>query len=94
MNWQKFNPPPEVAAILSASPRVYVAGSTDELLKLACGNNGGSQFEVSYDVPGIGKVIEANVAKVKNGIAVNFPDPGMRRRDPNCLYIGDELADG
>lgn len=91
MDWKKLNPPPEVAEILYASPRIYVTSSSDELLKLACENNGGSHFEVMYDIPGRGPVLEATVSKVKNGIAVNFPDPGMRRRDPDCLFIGDEL---
>lgn len=91
MNWQIFNPPPQVADILAASPKVYLAGDTPTLMHLATGNNGDSQYEVVYDIPGKGRVLDAVVAKVKNGLAVNFDDPYMRRRDPDCLLIGDEL---
>ena len=91
MNWQIFNPPQPVADILAASPKVYLAGDTQTLAHLATGNNGDNQYEVAYDVPGKGRVVDAVVAKVKNGLAVNFDDPYMRRRDPDCLLIGDEL---
>lgn len=30
-------------------------------------------------------------ARVRNGIVVNYPEPYMRRRDPDCLVIGDDL---
>jgi len=31
------------------------------------------------------------VCRTKNGIAANYLDPYMRRRDPDCLVIGDKL---
>ena len=46
-------------------------------------------FEVSYDVPGKGNILEATVTKCKNGAVVNFADPYMRRRDPDCMVIAD-----
>lgn len=46
-------------------------------------------FEVGYDVPGRGQVVEATVAKCKNGLAINYADPYMRRRDPDCMVVGD-----
>lgn len=91
MDWQRYHPPPEVAAILSACPRVIVANSTDDLLELACGGPQSDCFEVAYDVPGIGRYVEATVLRVRNGIAVNYPEPYMRRRDPDCLVVGDDL---
>ncbi len=53
---------------------------------------GGGQtvFSVSYDTEGLGLVEEATVTKCKNGVSVNYPEPYMRRRDPNCMVIGDE----
>jgi hypothetical protein len=35
--------------------------------------------------------LEANVCRVKNGIAANYVDPYMRRRDPDCMVIADDL---
>ena len=36
-------------------------------------------------------VKEAEVIRCKNGAAVNFMEDDMRRRDPNCMVIGDDL---
>ena len=47
--------------------------------------------EVAYDVPGRGRVVEATVCRVKNGIAANYVEPYMRRRDPDCMLIADDL---
>lgn len=91
MNWQKLNPPPEAADIFAQCPGVTIASTTGELIELACGNRNGDFYEVAYDVPGQGRCVEAVVARVRNGISVNYPDPYMRRRDPDCLIIGDEL---
>ena len=34
-------------------------------------------------------MVEAVVTKARNGLAINFPDPAMRRRDPDAMLIGD-----
>lgn len=89
--WEKLNPPAEARAILEASPKVIVAGNAAELIDLACGGPGSDSFDVGYDVPGMGHVAEAKVARVRNGVCANYVDPYMRRRDPDCMVIGDEL---
>lgn len=38
-----------------------------------------------------GKIIEAEIVKCKNGIAVNFCQDYMRKRDPNSMYIADNF---
>ena len=86
-----LNPPPDAASILEAAPAVTVAGSVNELLDLACGGPGEDYFEVAYDVPGRGPVVEAIVSRVRNGISANYNDIYMRRRDPDCMVMGDEL---
>lgn len=91
VDWCIFNPPSSAAEVLAGSPRVIVAGSTEELLALSCGGNGNSLYEVAYEVPGKGRVVEAVVARVRNGISVNYTEPYMRRRDPDCLVVGDGL---
>jgi len=92
MQWKRYNPPPEAADILAHCPRLTIAGSVEELLNLACGGiAAGDQFHVIYNVPGKGQVLEAVVARVRNGIVANYTEPYMRRRDPDCMVIGDDL---
>jgi hypothetical protein len=91
MDWTKFNVPAEVNTLLSESPHVTVASTTEELIAMACGDPTSNYFEVAYDVPGQGSTVEASVTRVRNGLAINYPEPYMRRRDPNCLFIGDTL---
>jgi hypothetical protein len=69
---------------------VHWAGSTEELIDLASGGEGSDCSEVRYDVPGKGSVLEAVVVRVRNGITANYPEPYMRRRDPDCMFIADD----
>jgi hypothetical protein len=91
MNWQKYHPPPEAADLLAECKRLVIASSADELIDLACGGPGSNWFEVAYDLPGKERYVEATVARVRNGIAANYTEPYMRRRDPDCMLIGDGL---
>ena len=34
--------------------------------------------------------MEAEVIRCKNGLAVNYTEAYMRRRDPNCMLVADE----
>jgi hypothetical protein len=79
--------------VLRAAPSVVFAESVDDLVGLSVpedqvGEDG--YFDVSYDVEGRGEVLEARVCRVKNGIAANYVEPYMRRRDADCMLIGDE----
>jgi Domain of unknown function (DUF4914) len=90
--WNKYHLPEETLDILAHCPECTIANSVTELFDLACGAKENDYYEVSYDVPGRGAVVEATVARVRNGIVANYPEPYMRRRDPECMLIGDELA--
>ena len=81
--WQEFHPPVEAAEILARCKGLTVASRTEELIDLACGGPGSNYFEVSYEVPGRGRITEATVARVRNGVVANYPEPYMRRRDPD-----------
>ena len=86
--------PPAVRAALDASPRVLVPQTRDELYRLALGPVGGPIHEVAYDVEteaGQRRIVEATVTRCRNGIAVNYPEDYMRRRDPDCMRIADDL---
>ncbi len=85
-----MNLPCEFLNALEKSPSVRVAGSVEELLALACGGAEHDFLEVKYDLPDGGTVSEVTVARVRNGIAVNYAEPYMRRRDPDCMVIADE----
>ncbi|RUL89798.1 DUF4914 family protein [Tautonia sociabilis] len=84
-----FDVPEDLKAILDACPGWQVAGSVAELTELAVGDAVDGWHEVAYDVPGRGPVVEARVCRVNNGIAANYLEPYMRRRDPDCMVIGD-----
>lgn len=64
--------------------------SRSELFSLAMGGAHQDYFEVSYEVPGVGRVVEATLARCSNGIVVNYPDDYMRRRDPDSMTIADD----
>ncbi|HRA51417.1 DUF4914 family protein [Actinotalea sp.] len=82
--------PPAVRAALDACRTVVVPTTRAELYQIALGPEGGPVFDVVYDVDGA-PVKEADVVRCRNGIAVNFPDDYLRRRDPDCMRIADDL---
>jgi hypothetical protein len=86
-----FKLPPDAERIVLSAPSVLTACSSADLLSLSCPDGTDGWSSVDYEVPGRGTVIEARVCRVRNGIAVNYVDPYMRRRDPDCLLIGDGL---
>jgi hypothetical protein len=87
--WSNWVIPGEVKEALGLSPQVIVLKNKDEILSLAVGGNN-DYFEVVYDIEDKGRVTEATVVKCKNGLAINYMEKYMRRRDPDCLVIGDD----
>lgn len=86
--------PPELAGILSQCPKFTVATSAQQLEELAVRDAKDGFHVVKYEVPGKGEVTEAVVFKVRNGLAANYMEPYMRRRDPDCMFIGDDRPTG
>jgi hypothetical protein len=80
---------PEVVSVLKNCPNLVIADNTEQLFDLACGDAKQDFFKVEYSLPDGRCVTEATVARVRNGIVVNYLDPSMRRRDPDCMLIGD-----
>lgn len=89
---EKLNLPEYILDILNHSKGVIVPRTREELIELAMGSGENTTFDVCYDVPGIGNVKEATVVKCKNGVAVNYYEDYMRRRDPNSMIIADNKA--
>jgi hypothetical protein len=86
----KFNTSQELRELFAKAPRVHMATGTEELFDLACGGAGHSAHEVSYELPDGRCFIEASVIRVRNGVAVNYTEPYMRRRDPDTMVIADD----
>ncbi|MGB6219859.1 DUF4914 family protein [Haloferula sp.] len=86
-----FTLPDEVSKLVARAPSVVVPTSLKDLEDLAVRDaDEAGWHQVSYDVPGRGMVAEVNVCRVKNGIAANYIEAYMRRRDPDCMVIGDD----
>jgi hypothetical protein len=80
----------ELANILKVAPSLAVPRTPQELVEMATGKNPNGWNDVVF--PGAnGHIVEARVCRVKNGVSVNYPDAYMRRRDPDCLFVGDAL---
>jgi len=87
-----FAVPADAATVLLRAKSFRLVGSVAELMDLSVTSPDASGWqECAYEVPGKGRVVEARVCRARNGIAANYLEPYMRRRDPDCLVIGDEL---
>lgn len=87
--WQMMNLPHEIRELLEKAPEVIVPDSKEVLIEMALGGKKADTFEVKYDVNDT-CVVEATVVRCKNGVAVNYPEAYMRRRDPECMLVADE----
>ncbi len=91
LSHEKIQLPMELAELFYGR-EVFIPETRQELLDMAMGGNAQGTFEVTYDVPGEGLIVEAEVTKCSNGLAVNYSDIYMRRRDPDCMVIADDGA--
>jgi hypothetical protein len=101
--WQDLDLPEHVREVLGAATLIQVPETRLQLLDWSLGRSSGEtdwklgnredhgQYEAVFQTPGFGRVTEAVLTKARNGLAINFPDPAMRRRDPNAMVIGDTL---
>ena len=87
--WQQLNLPADAQEVLEAAPSVTWFERSEDILDAAVGGPNSDSFVLSYDVPGKGTVDEVEVNRVRNGLAANYFEAYMRRRDPNCMYIAD-----
>ena len=86
-----FTLPAEVEDIFAAAPSVTIASTVPQLVDISTQDAVNGWHEVAYDVPGAGRVVDAVVCLARNGVVANYTEPYMRRRDPDCMVIGDEL---
>ncbi len=83
--------PGNVEELLRNCKSVTFYESYEDLAIASAGGPDKNYFEVKYDIPGRGEVVEAVVHRVKNGISANYPEPYMRRRDPGTMTVADDL---
>ncbi len=101
--WMDLDLPAAVREVLGAAQAVQTPETRADLLDWALGRSSGQtdwtggnredhgQYEVVFQTPGYGLIAEAVITKARNGLAINYPDPAMRRRDPDAMVIGDRL---
>ena len=87
---KKIYLPQELSDLLKKCKSCKIFNSTDELVAMASCGAGNKTFEVKYQIPGRGEVTEAIIHRVTNGISANYPEPYIRRRDPNTMSIADD----
>lgn len=75
----------DVMEALRSAEELVVPESREHLFKLAMGGTEGDVFTVAFD-----EVEEATVTRCKNGLVVNYVEPYMRRREPECMVIADD----
>lgn len=83
--------PTDVIHLLNSCKRYTVYNTTSELAIAALGGANNNTYEVKYDIPEKGEVVEAIVHRVTNGVSANYIEPYMRRRDPGTMVIADDL---
>ena len=86
----RFVLPKELTELIGKGMNITIPETRAALLEQAMGGPKSHLFEVAYEVPGKGRVVEATVARCKNGAVVNYADIYMRRRDPDCMVIADK----
>jgi len=79
----------DILHIVNHCKGVTVPKDRSELIPLALGSPDADSFTVGYDVNGT-EFAEATVVRCKNGVAVNYTEDYMRRRDPDCLIVADD----
>ena len=83
--------PDNVFVLLNSCRKLSVFDSVEQLAVAAVGTENSNTFEVKYNIPEKGEYTEAIVHRVTNGISANYTESYMRRRDPDTMYIADDL---
>lgn len=80
-----LNVPESLKELLLQAEEIIIPKSKEHLIELSLGGPENDFYTVGYN----GRD-EATVTKCKNGLSINFIDPYMRRREPDCMLIADD----
>ncbi|MDR1951573.1 MAG: DUF4914 family protein [Bacteroidales bacterium] len=86
----KFKFSNDINDVIRNCKGVTIPKTKTDIVNLALGGQYSNNFNVEYEVNGK-PYTEATVVRCKNGAAVNYTEDYMRRRDPDCLIIADNL---
>lgn len=86
---ERLELPRAVSDILGNCRSLILPESREQIFELAMGNKKEGTFDVAYEVNGR-NITEATVKKMRNGLAINYCEPYMRRRDPECMLVADD----
>ena len=89
--FHRFVLPEDVTEALKKARFIAYPETKEQLLDMCYGPTNSARYDVTYPIAGRGTVKEAEVIRCKNGPVVNFMEDYMRRRDPDCMRIGDDL---
>jgi len=90
LSLKKFKFTEEITHIIDNCKSVRIPKSRDELVSMTLGSSNASTYDVCYEVDGK-NYKEVSIVRCKNGVAVNYTEDYMRRRDPDCLVVADDL---
>ncbi|MFW5786559.1 MAG: DUF4914 family protein [bacterium] len=85
----RFIVPDELAAVFERT-EIILPESRKHLLDITFFESDADLVEVSYTLPDGREYLEVTVARCRNGAAVNYVEPYMRRRDPEAMVIADD----
>lgn len=89
-NMNAFSLPEDTMQALAACAELVMAESIEEIYELCCLGMDGGRQDISYTVDG-SAIKEAELVLCKNGLAVNFTEDYMRRRDADSMSVADTL---
>ncbi len=88
---KNFSLPAEIVETMNKCQVICFPETKAQLVEMCFGPTHSSRYDVMYPIPGKGTFKAADVARCKNGPVVNYMEDYMRRRDPDCMRIGDDL---
>ncbi len=88
---KKITLPDDVYILLMSCKEFKLFDTVEQLAITSVDGENNNTFKVKYDIPGLGEFTEAIINRVTNGISANYTESYMRRRDPDTLYISDDL---
>jgi len=90
MQLEKFILPEDTKSALEKCEYIIMPENERALFDKCCERMENNELRISYTVEGRGVVHEATLIRCKNGLAVNYTEDYMRRRDPDSMSIADD----
>lgn len=88
-NLEVFSLPEDTMQALAECAHLAMPESLDEIYELCCQDMECGRQDISYESDDGRVVKEAELVRCKNGLAVNFTEDYMRRRDGDSMSIAD-----